>query len=295
MMSQGGIPNRATVCATLSPLGGGADDFVQINSAIANCPNGQVVYLTAGNFTANNYILINKPITLRGAGAGATILTKTNGAKPRTSIVVSGTNGILTPVDPGTYSYDAQPIIIAGPQRWPHSTNGASINLTSDGMQGAYSITVANSSGLAAGQFVLLDELSGASWQSVPSGFGCTDSVVATPCPPLVWRGDRVVWNMHWPQQQYQDDNGNSNSSGPYDTTPGVLPASMSWFARIDRPTNEIKEIASISGSTITFTSPLSIGYRVSRAAQITIFPASSQDAQVRNIGIENLQRCRRS
>jgi hypothetical protein len=287
MTSQGGVPNRTTVCATLSPLGGGIDDSVQINSAIANCPNGQVVYLTAGSFTANNYILVNKPVTLRGAGAGATILMKTNGAQPRTSTVVSGTNGILAPVDPGSYSYDAQPIIIAGPQRWP--SRGSSINLTADGVRGAYSVTLASTSGLAAGQFVLLDELSGASWQPVPTGFGCTDSIVATPCPPLVWSGDRVVWNMHWPQQQYQDDNGNSNASGPYDTTPGVPPASMSWFSRADRPTNEIKEIASISGNTITFTSPLSIAYRVSHSAQIVTFPASSQDAQVSNIGIENL------
>ena len=34
--------------------------------------------------------------------------------------------------------------------------------------------------------------------------------------------------------------------------------------------TSEIKEIASVSGNTITFTSPLSISYRTSHTAQLT-------------------------
>ena len=98
-----------------------------------------------------------------------------------------------------------------------------------------------------------------------------------------------VAWNMHYPTQQWQDDNGNSNLSGPYDTTPGVAPGAMSWFARTDRPTNEIKEVASVSGNTITFTSPLSIGYRKSHSAQLTRYTASSAHAPVTNAGVENL------
>ena len=102
-----------------------------------------------------------------------------------------------------------------------------------------------------------------------------------------------VAWNMHFPEQQFQDDNGNSNLSGPYDTTPGVPPAAMSWFSRTDRPTNEIKEIASVSGNTITFTSPLSIGYRTSHSAQLTRYTATGVErgnsVQVTNAGVENL------
>src|SRR5262249_46839589 len=155
--------------------------------------------------------------TLRGAGAGVTLLKKTNGAKPRTSTVVSGTNGILTPVDPGTYSYDPSPVIIIGPSRWPGPDSSTSQNLTVDGQQGTSSVTVANAAGFAAGQFVLLDETSGGAWQGVPANFGCTDNMQASPCPPQVWQGDKLAWNMHYPQQQWQDDNGNSNLSGPYD------------------------------------------------------------------------------
>jgi hypothetical protein len=278
MMSKGGIPNRTTICATLSPSG--ANDSAMIQAALNRCPSNQVVMLNPGTFIVNNYLLIHTPITLRGSGIGATILNKANGAHARLSTIVSGTNGIHTPQDPGAYTYDAKPIVIVGPSRW----TGPSRSLTADGQQGAYSVTIANASGYAAGQFVLLDETSEAFWQPVPPGFGCTNNVPLTPCPPVVWQGDRVAWNMHYPKQQWQDDNGNSNTSGPYDTTPGVLPAAMSWFSRKDRPTNEIKEIASVSGNTITFTSPLAIGYRVSHSAQLT-----PRYIHVTNAGVENL------
>ena len=44
---------------------------------------GQVVLLSAGTFTINNdIIMINKGVTLRGAGAGSTLLQRTNGATP---------------------------------------------------------------------------------------------------------------------------------------------------------------------------------------------------------------------
>jgi hypothetical protein len=43
MLSVGGIPNRTTICATLSPSGG--DDSTNINNTITACPSGQVVLL----------------------------------------------------------------------------------------------------------------------------------------------------------------------------------------------------------------------------------------------------------
>ena len=79
--------------------------------------------LNPGTFIVNNAILIHTPVTLRGAGAGKTILSKTNGAKPRTNAVDSATNGILTPVNPSTYSYNAQPVVIIGPSTFPGPDN----------------------------------------------------------------------------------------------------------------------------------------------------------------------------
>jgi hypothetical protein len=282
MMSKGGIPNRTTICATLSPSGG--DDTGAIQSKLDTCPADQVIALNAGTFTVNNYLLIHTPVTLRGAGAGKTILNKANGVKGRSSTIMSGTTGIMRPVDPGSYSFDTQPIIIVGQARWPRSDSTTAVALTGDGFQGANSVTVSNARGIAAGQFVLLDELSAASWQPTPTGF---------PGSAKVWQGDRVTWAMHLPVQQYQDDNGNSNAAGPYDSTPGTLPQAMSWFSRPDRPTCEIKEVASVSGNTVTFTSPLTITYRASHQAQLTRYTANGNGGNggvhVARAGVENL------
>ena len=76
-----------------------------IQAAIDAAPPGQVVQLAAGTFTVNNYLLIDKGITLRGTvdpvtNAPLTFLQKTNGATA------------------GSYTApDYQPIIIVGPTR----------------------------------------------------------------------------------------------------------------------------------------------------------------------------------
>src|SRR3989304_4827673 len=66
----GGIPNRSTICATLNP---GAT-LAQINSAIANCPAGQVVKLNAGTYNLISGISMKSNVTLRGSGADVTKL-----------------------------------------------------------------------------------------------------------------------------------------------------------------------------------------------------------------------------
>ncbi len=67
----GGIPNRTTICATVNPLGGGQDDYSDIQTAIDNCPAGEVVQLAAGAFSvhlADMPIHISTGISLRGTG-----------------------------------------------------------------------------------------------------------------------------------------------------------------------------------------------------------------------------------
>jgi hypothetical protein len=58
--SVGGVPDRTTVFTTVHPGG-------DIQAAIDACPPGEVVQLAAGTFTVNNFLLIDKGITLRGA------------------------------------------------------------------------------------------------------------------------------------------------------------------------------------------------------------------------------------
>jgi hypothetical protein len=114
----------------------------------------------------------------------------------------------------------------------------------------------------------------------------------------MVWQGDRVAWNMHWPAQHFQDDNQLSNSSCPFQGTfvdcVTSKPDAFSWFSRTGRVTNEIKEIASVSGNVITFTSPLSIGYRTANTAQLTRYDptgsaSGANSVQVTKVGVENL------
>ncbi|MGJ4931120.1 pectate lyase [Bradyrhizobium sp. HKCCYLS2038] len=287
LMSEGGIPHRTTVYRTLLPSG--RDDSGAIQAALYAAPAGQVVMLGPGTFIVREPLLISRAVTLRGSGAGSTILMKPNGARARTSTVIAGTSGILAPVDPGSYSYDAKPIIIVGPSRWNNGPDSsASQNLRVDGAQSATSITLDSTVGFKAGDVVLLDEASGASWQPTPAGF---------PGAAKVWQGDRVAWNMHLPVQP-GDDNAGADAGGPFDQTPGVLPKSMSWFARADRPTSEIKQIASVTDGMVTFTSPLTISYRASHQAQLTPYStdpnsgrhaANARDVHIAHAGVENL------
>ena len=193
MMAVGGIPSRTTIFRTIqaSTYGNGTIEASgAIQAALDACPSGQIVQLSAGTFLCNqSFVNIHSGITLRGAGSGLTTLQKTNGAQPDTEA-----------------SGDAQPLVIIGPNRWPDPDNTTSQNLTIDGAKGSMSVTVANAAGFAAGQIVLLDELSGASWQPDRLGRG------------QIWASPdyKVVWMMHLPHYGADDCDG-SNSSGPFD------------------------------------------------------------------------------
>jgi len=255
MMAVGGIPQRSTICAHVNAptFGDGAvDASAAIQAAVDGCPEGQVVQLSAGTFTVNHFVLVNKGITLRGAGAGVTTLQKTNGAQ------------INLPDAP-----DFQSIVIVGPNRFPRFNDPLSQDLAVDGAKGAYSVTVQDGTVFVPGQIVLLDELSGASWQHDRLERG---NIWASP-------DYRVVWQLHDP---------------PFGGDDPLLPTSptsgdaASWFSRQDRVTAEVKEIAAVTGNVVTFNTPLHIDYRVSHNAQLT--PATgSTDVHVRFAGVESL------
>jgi hypothetical protein len=250
----GGIPNRTTVCATVSPRGGGQDDTSAINAAISACPVGQVMSLAAGTFTiaAGNYVLLNKGVTLRGAGAGSTILQH--------------------PSAPQGNCNGCSPLIIMGPARYGIDP-GHSISLTSDAAQGSYTITL-NCGGncsptFAPGMYVLLDELTGAAFQTDPTW--PTMQIFASPD----WR---TVYHIHNPACCGDDTGVNTSTT----------------YGRADRQQNEIKEIAAngVNGNNITFTSPVMISYRAGHTAQLSRFDDSGSGnaiTPVKNAGIENL------
>lgn len=296
LMSKGGIPtNRTTIFTTLTPSGG--DDYTQVQNALNACPAGQVVKLGAGTFLNNQNQspwIMSSAITLRGSGPGTTILKCNNGgATARTGTLIGGTSVFL----PGTTTNPTNnaPILIVGPGRFSGVDNhdqssaasGSTSNLTVDGAAGSSSITVANGAIFTVGRCVLLDELSVPSLTATPRGF-LNNNTNGTEGTVQVLAGDRVVFNQHTPTQTFQDD----------------PPDSFGWFSRPDpinvatgsytdgRLTCEIKEIASIAGNVITFTSPLSITYRTSHTAQLTRYtstPATGNSVHLVQAGVEDL------
>lgn len=160
-----GIPNRTTIHATLSPIGGGSDDAPQINSAMASCPAGQVVQLTAGVFNIINANIRYRPaagvdgvasqiagITLRGAGPGKGLSTG------KSTVGAGFNNGVLTADATATilnckFSIDA-PVILNG-----FSQVYTAYNLASDAVQGQFSCVLAvGHPTLTTGQIVRIDQ-----------------------------------------------------------------------------------------------------------------------------------------
>jgi hypothetical protein len=79
-LGRDGIPSRTQICAALDPGG-------NIQAAVNNCPEGQVVKLNPGTFTISNTIQLNKGVVLRGSGS--------DGAPTGTTIVKSGGGTVL--------------------------------------------------------------------------------------------------------------------------------------------------------------------------------------------------------
>ena len=129
----GGIPNRTTVCATVSPSNDttGATDTITINNAIHGCGSNQVVQLSAGTFYSNGITFgipaVNN-VTLRGAGPD------------KTTIIGLGL------LSCGQWGY----ICIKGNPGWAKGyPRGASTAWTGGYSQGTNVITVGSSAGLS--------------------------------------------------------------------------------------------------------------------------------------------------
>jgi hypothetical protein len=282
LMSKGGIASSKSPICNTTPLAptGTADDSAQINAQIGRCPVGSVVQLAAGTFLMGKgqYIAINKSIVLRGAAAGSTILK-------------NPLNKFATPTF--QQAADPTPLVIIGPGRWvnpdgdgrcqgPTAYQAAHMQLLStDVLKGSASVTVAKGSIFSPGEMVLLDETSGASWQ--PDVAQLSTSIWASP-------DYAVTWQLHKPTIPFIDDplaTGVTPSAANNYAGTGTGNDAACWFSRQDRPQNEIKEIATVNGNTITFTSPLTKGYRASHYAELTTY--SGSNAPVQNAGIEQV------
>lgn len=284
MLTKSGIPSASwPICnaTPLAPRGGGKDDSGAINSLIRGCKVGSVAQLAAGTFTLGRgtYISLNKGVVLRGQGAGVTIVT-------------NPLNLPSTPTNKVGAAVDATPIIIIGPGRWVNPDGdgrcqgltayqpGSMQLLAADAAKDSSSVTVAKGSIFSPGMMVLLDEASGASWQPDPAEL--STYVWAQPDYSLVWMFHNPGINGDDGRFPLLTPSANNNYAGI-----GSGSDAACWFSRQDRPQSELKEIASVSGNTVTFTSPLHKQYLKSRFAELTTFTGGN--TPVRNAGVENL------
>jgi hypothetical protein len=303
LQSVGGIPDRTTVCATVNPLGGGQDDFTNIQNAINKCPAGEVVQLGAGAFTvhlADLPIQIATGIVLRGTGA-------CNGSSsPYCSSSISVTDG-LQPYQPngpqcGTSTSSERPcpnggspIIQVAPVNpdynfsWANCSNVGSVvgtgcgatPLATDAAQGQTTIQVTSTSKFSVGMWVLIDEASGAGWVADPlnatTGFGsvwaASDWLSSSGSPAT----GRVMWSK-------SKNGGGWDFGSAYPYQAGSVGC---WHSYCDRPTAELHKIASVgagtcpgTGCTLTFDDPLTVAFRESggHAAQVygPLYPSNS-------------------
>ncbi|OGE92802.1 MAG: hypothetical protein A3C85_01555, partial [Candidatus Doudnabacteria bacterium RIFCSPHIGHO2_02_FULL_48_21] len=124
----GGIPSRTTVCATISAaaFGNGTTDATSaIQTAINNCPIGQVVHFPTGTYKVSSRLNLTKGVVLRGDGVGSKLL------------IYGSDIGI----------------------RMGSASGGTAIPLSGSYGKESTQITTSQSTTISAGQFVVVDEL----------------------------------------------------------------------------------------------------------------------------------------
>jgi uncharacterized repeat protein (TIGR02543 family) len=318
LASVGGIPSRTTVCATVNPLGGGQDDFNNIQNAINNCAAGKVVQLGAGAFTvhlADLPIRISTGITLRGTGdCGGnsspycqTSISVSDGALAytggmcgtSTSAKVTCPNGgppviLMAPVNPD-YNFSWAK---CGNTGAVVGTGCGALSLAADASQGQTTIQLTSTSGLSVGQWVLIDEASGAGWVADPLNAWTNYGSVWASSDWLSSSGSPATGRVMWSKSQ----NGGGwdfGTSYPYQAS-----SVGCWHSYCDRPTAELHKVASIgtgscpgSGCTVTFDDPLTIAFRQSGGHNAQVYPTlyasntavGSPISFLQSAGVENV------
>src|SRR3989344_8010310 len=165
----GGIPTRNTICSTpqcnaLNSMNnnGNTDVTATIQAAIDSAPVNTTVLLPNGIFRINGRLFIEKPITLRGAGAGSTTLN---------IIGNSGSYGHILFTNDRT--------------RW--KGNSYIINWVGGYKKGDTIITLQDASNIAVGQEIWLDELNDISIVNVDGNEGVN-------CCSGRGTGDEATW-----------------------------------------------------------------------------------------------------
>lgn len=179
MLAEGGIPARATIYTTIdaATYGNGASDArADIQAAIDACPTGQTVLLSSGVFRIDNYLYAKSGITLRGAGAGLTILRNVNGGvRDNTDLVTAAGNSLG--------------ILVVGTSLFPHWQNTSLMTLTANAAKGDTTVTVDSVAGRSPGEYVVIseDHFNTGSWEAKPDDNGAANHYEN-------WQSDKIRW-----------------------------------------------------------------------------------------------------
>jgi len=313
----GGIPDRTTICATVNPLGNGQDDYNGIQTAINNCPAGEVVQLAAGAFSiklADMPIHIPTGITLRGTGncSGAsspycqTSISVIDGALAYTGGMcgTSTSNEVACP-NGGEPEILMSPVLPDYNYSWEHCGNvGGTVGtgcgatpLAADAAQGQTTIQVTSTSGFTVGSWVLIDEASGAAWVADPMNQWTGNGSVWAASDWLSSSGSPATGRVLWAKAE--NNSWDFGSSYPYQAnSPGC------WYAYCDRVTSELHKIASIGAGpcpgtncTLTFDDPLTVAFRESGNHSAQVYAslygnnsgAGSPISMLQQAGVENI------
>jgi hypothetical protein len=294
----GGIPSRSTQCgSTVSPSGltppTTGDDASLINTAITACTAGQVVQLDAGTFQLDNseQVLLGKGVTLRGSG------TCNNGSSPYCATVINIRNGSIAwtggkcGVNTGsevTCGFEASIQVQPAAQSnqfdygWAscgHLTsarNCGAAEVMADVAQGQSVIQVSSTTHFSVGAWVMIDEASGATWQTDPVGPNLYGQVWASPDWPTS-SGSPSTGRVQWACHGTGGPNGACDGTEDYNSGQYPYNGPRVIQAMRDRATTEIHLISAVgpgpcpgSSCTITFDDPVMVAFRQSGAGTFT-------------------------
>ena len=251
-MTASGVPNRTKIYKTLSPSGG--DDSSAIQTALNNCPAGQVVLLTRGVFRIDTGIVVDSSCTLRGSGPGQQLNTGLNKVGGEGTVrscaggdLVTYGNASFCTNSAATQIIDANRAINTGHDLIDMYKNGTTLTgntyrLASDAVQGAYSVTLVSGPGsnIHPGDIVAIVE--------------------TAENDPNVYYGPNFASH---PGSQY------------WNTISGCAYCNL----------GQLLEIASVNGARVTFDVPVTYPFRTAYSAKMVLYSAQP----LHGAGIENL------
>jgi hypothetical protein len=250
-MTASGIPNRTTIYATLTA--NGTDDTSQINTALAACPAGEVVLLNTGVFkiSGNGITETASGCTLRGSGPGSQTNTGINAVEPTTNNYSESCSVQSPGTTSSVYCTDATATQLIKIDRNTNLNYGVIYAYPSGDNVWSTVYTLASDAVLGAYSVTLT---------TTPS-LSAGDMVFVD---ELTTSDPNVIWGPSF---------GGSFDNRGYGAR------------RVNSSLASVFEVASVSGNTVTFDTPITYPFHTAYTAQLAKYP----NPWIHGFGVENL------